>query len=286
MLFVAGGCGSGNIRDDFVRGWQGQRDVFIHQYVHQSFAQERRWAAQRATLVRSKSLDWPVYARPALVSAVRTEALSQDRGRAVSLERFLAHMRTTPTADATARWFDTEAAAIEEAAEETAAASRALAATLAGSRPVDDDLFQRIETVAAARGEARGRALQHADLRRTARLYFRARDDEVVIPGADGDLSAGTMEPGVAIGARRDPLVDGVNRLLEQSDLRPALLQPRQCDRRNGTVFCTPRPGALLSADESASGTTPGAGSGSAMEDAGEARDAPLRNLFEDRSGW
>jgi len=282
VVAVAAGCVSGNIRDDFVTGWRNQRDVHTHQYVHQSFAQDRRWAVQRTQLVQSKSLDWPLYARPALATAVRTQTIAQDRGRAITLERFLEHMGTTPSAEATAAWLAAEAVDIERDADDTAARSGDLIAALGEAQSITDSLFQRIEDNAAARGVVRGRALQHGDLRRTTQLYFQARDDDVEVAGEDDALSASTGD----IGAPQDALMLSVNRMLERTDLRQTILRPRRCEHIGTDIICTPQPGGIMLEESKEDTVGPIDDLPDAGQNAREARDRPRRDFFEDPTGW
>lgn len=282
LLAACAGCVSGNIRDDFVTGWQNQRDMYIHQYVHQSFVQEQRWIVKRAALVRSQTLEWPAYARPASAAAIRSRALSQDRGRALLLERFLDHMRTTPSPQATVEWFAIEAADIREASRDAVERSQALLAELGGSAAMSEALLERVETTAAAQGVVRGRALQHADLRRTARLYFRARDDAVDISDNGEDLSA---DAGVG-GVRGDALISDVNRMLDTVDLRAAILQPRQCDGSGGIVICTPDRSAAAGPVSEADGFQPAGGLTGPADNAIGIPNTSGRDFFDGRSGW
>ncbi len=293
LLAACAGCASGDIRDDYVAGWQSQRDVYIHQFVHANFARERAWAVQSEKLEKSESVDWPDYARPLLAAATRARALSEDRGRALVLERFLAHMRTTPTAQATADWFAADAADIRDAAKDSVERTRALLGRLATSADMTEDLFQRIEASAAAEGVVRGRARQHADLRRTAGLYFRARDDQVVLPEDAGPDDPGLTNGGdkiaatSSIGARRD-LIGEVDRLLDSADLRAAILQPRECHRTDDVVTCVPQStGAAVSEGEGTEATSPADTLTAPADNANEAwPNMPRREFFEERSRW
>lgn len=282
VVFAVAGCAGGSVRDSFVAGWQDQRDAFIARFVHANFVQEKRWIADSEILARSGSTDWPAYAGPTLAAAMRAQALSQDRGRAETLERFLAHMRTTPTAAATAEWFADEAVRIRESAQVIAATTDALVAELDGGTTASAALLQRISAAAGAEGRVRGRALQYADLRRTARLYFDARDDDVVIAAAQG-------APIAAAGGDRTLLAE-VNRILATGDLRATLLRPYRCERADAAVYCAPGPpgatGLALPPDR-APGTMPADDLIGPADDAtGGDPDLPRRDIYEGRYGW
>ncbi len=293
LLAACAGCASGNIRDAYVAGWQSQRDVYIHQFVHANFARERAWAVQSEKLEKSESVDWPDYARPLLAAATRARALSEDRGRALDLERFLAHMRSTPTAQATVDWFAGDAADIRNAANDSVERTKELLGRLAGPAQLTEDLFQRIASSAAAEGVVRGRALQHANLRRTAGLYFRARDDQVVLPGDAGPDGAGLRDGGDetaatgGIGARRD-LIGEVDRLLDSADLRAAILRPRACHRTDEVVTCVPQStGAEVPEGDGTGATSPADALTPPADNANEVwPNMPRREFFEEGSGW
>lgn len=262
------GCVSGSIRDDYIAGWQWQRDVYIHQFVQANFVSERAWTVRSAKLAKSESVDWADYARPVLAAATRSRAISEDRGRALVLERFLVHMRTRPAVQATVDWFAAEATDIRTAAKDSEDRTAALIDQLAGSAAMTEQLFQSVWATAATQGIARGRALQYADLRRTAALYFHARDETAVLPDD------------------RAELIDDVDRLLDAADLRTAILRARQCRRAGDVVTCMPQAGGVpLSGDDEAEPSAPDAGT--STQPANEfAPNRPQRDIFDDPSGW
>lgn len=227
-------CSSSPAIDGYVAGWQAEHDAQTHAFAHDSFALNRQADAQGAALARSGALAWPHYAEPLLRTATRSRTVHQAQGRALVLERFLAHMRAAPDVAATEHWFAGQVEAIEAAAaavgSETAAEVRAFASPMSMS----EESFGRITRAAAGEGRVRGEAMQLADLRRSTANYFRRLGyDKGTLAFDRGD---GT-EPGPD-----ERLLAGVDGRLGWAGLRQAILQPRSCIREAATVTCAPAP--------------------------------------------
>jgi hypothetical protein len=221
--------------DEYLGGWQAEHDAQTHAFAHDSFALNREAEAQAAALARSGSLNWPHYAEPLLKTATRSRTIHQAQGRALVLERFLAHVRTAPDVAATEQWFAGEGRAVEAAAAaaggETAAEVRAFGSAL----PISEESFARLTRAAATEGRVRGQAMQLADLRRSAANYFRRL-------GYDKDTLA--LDRGNGAGPAADErLQASVDGRLGWAGLRQAIQQPRSCAREEAAVTCAPAPG-------------------------------------------
>lgn len=227
-------CSSDRVLDEHLAGWQSQHDAQTHAFAHDSFALNRRASAEADTPARSGVLQWPDYADPMLATATQTRAVHQAQGRALVLDRFLAHMRADPDVGATEAWIGGEVGAIKAAADAVGAEIAALANAFAGPLAMSEDTFRRVANAAAEEGRVRGEALQLADLRRTAGNYFRRLGyDERTLAFDRGDGS-------VPVPDLR--LVADVERRLGWAGLRQAILQPRTCARPETVVTCAPAP--------------------------------------------
>jgi hypothetical protein len=218
--------------DEYLAGWQAEHDAQTHAFAHDSFALNREAEAQSAALVRSRSLNWPHYGEPLLRTATRSRTVHQAQGRALVLERFLAHMRTAPDVAATEQWFAGQVQAVEAAAAaaggETAAVVRAFGSAL----PMSEESFGRVTRAAAAEGRVRGEAMQLADLRRTAANYFRRLGYDKATLAFDRGDGTGTVAD--------ERMLAGVDGRLGWPRLRQAILQPRSCAQEGAVVICAP----------------------------------------------
>jgi hypothetical protein len=227
-------CSSAPAIDDYLAGWQAEHDAEIHAFAHDSFVLNRQAEAQGRALARSGALAWPHYAEPLLRTATRSRTVHQAQGRALVLERFLAHMRASPEAAATGRWFAGEVEAVETAAAQAGAKTAAEVRALASALPMTEESFGRIVRPAAEEGRVLGEAMQLADLRRSASNYFRRLGyDKETLGFARGDETATVAD---------ERLLAGVNGRLGWTGLRQALLQPRSCVRDAAGVTCAPAP--------------------------------------------
>lgn len=227
-------CSSSPAIDGYVAGWQAEHDAQTHAFAHDSFALNRQAEAQAAALARSGALAWPHYAEPLLRTATRSRTVHQAQGRALVLERFLAHMRAAPDVAATEAWFAGQVEAIEAAAAAAGSETAAEVDAFASPMPMSEESFGRITRAAAGEGLVRGEAMQLADLRRSTANYFRRLGyDKGTLAFDRGD---GT-EPGPD-----ERLHAGVDGRLGWAGLRQAILQPRSCIREAATVTCAPAP--------------------------------------------
>ncbi len=225
-------CASGNVIDDYLAGWQSQRDGYTATFVHRNFAFQRDAKVERSRVAESGALDWAAYAEPTLAAAIRSRAIFIDRGRARVLDRFLAQMRADPGAEAVTQWFAAEETKLREQAEQTGERARGILSAFAGPIRVSDAWSEAITSLAADQGSVRGGALALDDLRQTAALYYRD-------VGYEKD-TLGFVTPGKTSDAREHDsgLVQQVEPQGGWPELREALIAPRRCERTGGGVSC------------------------------------------------
>jgi hypothetical protein len=278
-------CASSSVLDDFIAGWQSQKDGYVHDFVHRSFLEQRKVADERAKLVQSGAVEWSSYARRILATATLARAITEAKGRAQMLERFLEHMQAAPGADATTDWFSASAAELRQSARNTGARTEDLVRELGSPLAITVAALERVELQAAAQGQARGEALQLADLRGSAGLYYgRIGYDPTALGFLAGGAGAGTGE------ARQDPLVGAVEQESGWAALRQAILQPRSCAHTTGAVVCTKLSEAEAQAVRAAAPppVPPAAGEAARpVEDLGDFRPRVFApDLLDRRPGW
>lgn len=227
-------CSSAPNLDEHLAGWQGEHDAATHAFAHESFTLNRQAEVQAEKLERSGLTDWPQYAEPILRTATRSRTVHQAQGRAMVLERFLAHMRGDPGVEPTEKWFADQVQSIEAAAAASGAETSAAAAAFGSPLTMSEETFRRVVAAAAGEGRVRGEALQLADLRRTAGNYFRRL-------GYDERTLAFDRGGGKAT-APDERLLASVDARSGWPQLRQAILQPRSCSRQASLVTCAPVP--------------------------------------------
>lgn len=253
-------CASGRVLDDYLAGWQSQRDSSTATFVHRNFVFQRdpkaEWAAGSAKAAESSdALEWAAYARPTLAAATRSRAIFIDRGRAEVLDRFLAHMRADPGAEATTQWFTAEESGLRDAAQQAGARAGAVVAESAGPLRIGEQWSQRIVELAAEQGSLRGRALALSELRRTAALYYRdiGFDRDTLGFVAPARSTAGSAE-------MSGDLVEQVDTQAGWSMIGNALIAPYRCERSGGEVSCV-RTGSVFAPDPRSAKVSPDDGS-------------------------
>lgn len=232
LLAATAACSSDPVLDEHLAGWQSQHDAQTHAFAHDNFALSRQADAEAGTLARSGVLEWRHYAEPLLATATRSRAVHQAQGRAVVLERFLAHMRGDPGVDSTEAWFAREIELVRAAADEAGAGTAAVSRGFGQAQAMSEDTFRRVATAAAREGTVRGEALELADLRRTAGNYFRRRGFDKRTLAFDRDDAAAPVPD--------ERLVADVERHLGWAGLRQVILEPRTCVRPETVVMCAP----------------------------------------------
>lgn len=252
-------CATSPVLDDYLAGWQSQRDGAIATFAHRNFTFQRG-AAERAKVAQSGSLNWADYARPTLAAATRSRAVFIDRGRADVFDRFLAHMRADPAAEATTVWFAAEETKIREQAKKVGDQAGALLAEFAGPIRVGESWGARIVALAADQGTVRGAALALGELRRTAALFY----GDV---GYDKRTLGFFLPEGAPGGDGRDiGLVREVEAEAGWSAMRDALISARRCEAGGGVTCArtgkTVEPG-VLAPDQRSTTLPPGDGSAS-----------------------
>lgn len=227
-------CSSTAVLDEHLVGWQGEHDQQTHDFAHQSFALNRQLSSQADAVASSRALNWSHYAEPMLQTATRSRTVHEAQGRALVLERFLAHMHADPDVGATEEWFTGQVRAIEAEADAAAAETAAVTGTFAAPLAMGEDAFRGVAAAAAREGRVRGEALQLADLRRTAGNYFRRLGyDERTLAFDRGDGATPVPD---------EHLIAGVDRRLGWAALRQSILEPRTCTTVEARVHCAPVP--------------------------------------------